>query len=82
MKLLSFFKIGTIILYLLRYLANVTPAQWDSAVKLVLEAESKAESGTRAQWVSDKLKALYPILATSTINWLIETALKYVRNFS
>lgn len=80
MKILSFFKVSTIILYLLRYLAKVTPDQWDRAVDLVEAAEIHAKSGSRAKWVTDKLKVLYPMIAASTVNWLIETALKYVQN--
>ncbi len=80
MKILSFFNIRTLILYVLRYLANVTPDQWSEAVIAVKMAETHAQSGSRAKWVTDILKRAYPALETATINWLIETALKYVQN--
>ena len=65
MKILSFFNIRTLILYVLRYLANVTPDQWSEAVIAVKMAETHAQSGSRAKWVTDILKRAYPALTAT-----------------
>lgn len=71
-----------ILIFILRKLQGVTREQFDMALALVNSAEQAMSGKSGAEkraYVLDALKdALYGMKG-STLNWLIETALAYLR---
>lgn len=71
-----------ILIWILNRLRGITREQFDAAVALV-NAAQKAMSGKsgaeKRAYVTTALKEAFTKLPDSTVNWLIETALAWVK---
>lgn len=77
--LLKFFKIDTLVLFVVNYWRGITPQQWNTALDLVATAELEIDTGDeRKKWVFDRLRTAFTVLAAGAINLLIESALSHM----
>lgn len=79
--LLRLIPLEAIVQWLLLRLQGITAEQWRRAIDAVVHAaKAFSDSETKARFVRDAIKVLWPRIATSALNWLVETAVAFSKS--
>lgn len=79
--LLRLIPLEAIVQWLLLRLQGITAEQWRRAIDAVVHAaKTFSDSETKARFVRDAILTLWPSLAKSALNWLVETAVAWAKS--